>query len=536
MTYFNAQGQGRVGWRSLVVTQVVNAVDADAQAFISAAGITNLTQASAVNTLVNDLKTYGLWTKMKALYPMVGGTATTHKWNLKDPRDLDAAYRIFWAGGVTHSSNGVQFGGVNGYADTRLNANSSMSINDFHISVYSRTNTAVNTYEFGVGNTASERLGLGLSWDSQLPEASAFSSVKTTIPNSGNRTDKYFILNKTSSSSFDLFANTSKTTNTITTATKPNFNLWIGAFNYQNTGYYYTDKSIAFSSVGDGLTDTEAANFYNSVQKFQTTLGRQISDTDAQAFITAASITDSTQQYAINTLVTDLKVANIWTKMLAVYPFVGGTATTHKFNLKDPRDLNAAFRLRFNGGWAHTATGVLPNGTNAFAETFLSTRSVMGTSALDSLHLSFYSRTDVTSSGCDIGSGQNPVYFSSIHSKYNNAGTISTITSLSSSFVYIPNNAPSNAFYLVNRNSISQISLFRNSTKVSLTNLTRNYNSDMPFTISALNRGQGTTPNASDYSSRESAFTSVGYGLTDAESTAFYTAVQKYQTTLGRQV
>ena len=250
--------------------------DADALAFFTAAGITDTTQKSAVNTLVTDLKAANIWTKMKALYPFVGGSATSHKFNLKDPRDLDAAFRIFWAGGVTHSSNGVQFGGVNGYADTRLNANSSMSINDFHISVYSRTNTAVNAYEFGVGNTASERLGLGLSWDFQLPEASAFSSVTNNIPNSGNRTDKYFILNKTSPSSFDLFANTSKNTKTITTATKPNFNLWIGALNYQNTGYYYTDKSIAFSSVGDGLTDGEAAAFYTAVQAYQTTLNRQV--------------------------------------------------------------------------------------------------------------------------------------------------------------------------------------------------------------------------------------------------------------------
>ena len=252
--------------------------DADALAFMTAASITDNTQKTAVNTLVTDLKAYNIWTKMKALYPFVGGSATSHKFNLKDPRDLDAAFRIFWAGGVTHSSNGVQFGGVNGYADTRLNANSSMSINDFHISVYSRTNTDFITYayEFGVGNTASERLGLGLSWLNQLPEASAFSLVENSIPNSGNRTDKYFILNKTSSSSFDLFANTSKTTNTITTATKPNFNLWIGAFNYQDTGYYYTNKSIAFSSIGDGLSDTEAANFYTAVQTFQTTLSRNV--------------------------------------------------------------------------------------------------------------------------------------------------------------------------------------------------------------------------------------------------------------------
>jgi hypothetical protein len=37
-------------------------------------------------------------------------------------------------------------------------------------------------------------------------------------------------------------------------------------------------------------------------------------DPDAQAFITAAAITDPTQQAAINTLVVDLKGYSIWTK------------------------------------------------------------------------------------------------------------------------------------------------------------------------------------------------------------------------------
>ena len=56
--------------------------DADAQAFITAAVITDNTQITAINTLVTDLKAYNIWSKMKALYPFVGGTASTHKWNL----------------------------------------------------------------------------------------------------------------------------------------------------------------------------------------------------------------------------------------------------------------------------------------------------------------------------------------------------------------------------------------------------------------------------------------------------------------------
>ena len=132
--------QARVGWRSFV-TSVVNAVDADAQAFISAAGITDLTQAAAINTLVNDLKTYGLWTKMKAFYPMVGGTAASHKFNLKDPRDLNAAYRLTFFGGLIHDSNGVLGNGTTGYAYTNL-AQNTMGLNNMSIGWYNRFNTS----------------------------------------------------------------------------------------------------------------------------------------------------------------------------------------------------------------------------------------------------------------------------------------------------------------------------------------------------------------------------------------------------------
>ena len=251
-------------------------LDSDACAFIGAASITDSTQKSAINQLVLDLKTANIWTKMKAIYPFVGGNASSHRFNLKDPRTVSGAYYLNFYGGGTHSANGYQPDGATAYADTQLNANSIMGLNDFHITFYSRTNSTSNSYEFGVGNSASERIGMGAYWNSGLPEASAFSTVQNNIPNTGNRTDKCFILNKTTSTSFDLFINTTKQTKTITTATKPNFNLWIGCLNYQNTGYYYTNRQCAFASIGDGLTDSEATAFYNAVQNFNTTLARNV--------------------------------------------------------------------------------------------------------------------------------------------------------------------------------------------------------------------------------------------------------------------
>jgi hypothetical protein len=113
-------------------------------------------------------------------------------------------------------------------------------------------------------------------------------------------------------------------------------------------------------------------------------------DADAVAFLAAAGITDATITSAICTLVTTMKADGTWAKCNAIYPMVGGTATTHKFNLKNPVDTNAAFRLSFVGGWTHSANGALPNGTNAYANTFLTPSTTL---TLLNTHLSFYSRT-----------------------------------------------------------------------------------------------------------------------------------------------
>ena len=132
-------------------------------------------------------------------------------------------------------------------------------------------------------------------------------------------------------------------------------------------------------------------NYYTLINSMGS--GAAAIDADAQAFITAAAITDSTQQSAINTLVTDLKGYGIWTKMKALYPFVGGTASSHKFNLKDPRDLDAAYRLVFNGGGIHSSTGYAGNASNAWANTHLFAQNTLTNS---NLHVSFYSRTAST--------------------------------------------------------------------------------------------------------------------------------------------
>ena len=88
-----------------------DAYDTDAQAFFTAVeggGDTlTTTEKDATNQLVLDLKSDGIWTGMYAIYPFVGATSTSTKWNLKDPRDLDAAYRVSWTGTANFTADGI---------------------------------------------------------------------------------------------------------------------------------------------------------------------------------------------------------------------------------------------------------------------------------------------------------------------------------------------------------------------------------------------------------------------------------------------
>ena len=110
-------------------------IDPDAQAFVSAANVTNDTQKQAVDNLTISLKNNNLWSKMSAIYPFVGGTAFSHSFNLKNP----AQYQITWNGTVTHDQYGFQGDGSTGYGNTNLNAIDAGPSQRVHGSVYCRT-------------------------------------------------------------------------------------------------------------------------------------------------------------------------------------------------------------------------------------------------------------------------------------------------------------------------------------------------------------------------------------------------------------
>jgi hypothetical protein len=247
--------------------------DVDALAFLSAAGITDPTITSAICTLVRSMKADGTWSKCLAIYPFVGGTATTHKFNLKNPADTNAAFRLSFIGGITHSSNGITGNAVNGYCNTFL-PNTSVGVNSNHILTYSRTSINENSIDIGTyGQTppntwgihhSARGFGLGMFFRNQ-------NLIFASAANTDGR--GLYISTRTASNLATMYKNGIQTTTLSNTPVAMlNENFQILAIN----NAFHSSRNLAFASIGNGLTNTDAANLYTSIQAFQTTLNRQV--------------------------------------------------------------------------------------------------------------------------------------------------------------------------------------------------------------------------------------------------------------------
>lgn len=255
--------------------------DPDANAFIAAAGLTDANQKNSINQLVVDLKEYGLWTKMKAIYPFVGGTAETHRWNLKDPRAENAAFYLQFFGGWTHASTGATPNGTTGYGDTKLAASAELSLTNSHLSFYSRTNSSDSNSRVDIGRgagTAGSYINLFTKINNVTNNIGGSIGNKDTVVTNSNGAC-YALITALSSTSQTTYKNgVSVATNTASSSGSlaSTGNIFIGSQGDASGAAQFSNKECAFATIGTGLTDTEAANLYTAVQAFQTTLGRQV--------------------------------------------------------------------------------------------------------------------------------------------------------------------------------------------------------------------------------------------------------------------
>jgi hypothetical protein len=259
--------------------------DPDAQAFIDATGISG-TNATAINTLVLDLKSYGLWNKLYTFYPFVGGTANTCKYNLVNPADTDAAYRITYrnSGSLTFNSNGVQ--NVAGTSNTGMITNFngvSASIGfSWSAGVYGAVvnpgGLDIGVYPGAGSNNQYYLSGNAVSANIFLTDC--FSEIDVRIVVSNATGVGFYQSSRTNNSLVKGYKN-GVVIGTNTATTSANIVSWpiaLGGSHWQSTGVIQDVSKQQFRTVyfSSALTDTECADMYTIVQAYNTTLGRQV--------------------------------------------------------------------------------------------------------------------------------------------------------------------------------------------------------------------------------------------------------------------
>ena len=551
-----------VGFRGVVAP--VSTYDPDAQAFITATALTNTTQKNIINELVLDLKAAGLWTRSYAIYPLITDKVTQvdianqMKYNLKNPLDTNAAYRLSWVGGWTFASTGAL--PSSSYANTFLAPATAFAVDhNKHLSFYSRTNAATAGFSSSIGSDSgggSPNYCRFTIRQSSNGRSSVYGGSNGTATAAAETDSRGFYLSSRTSSTASAFykngaliasgASTNGTTSQITQQ------LLIGAAFSGASVAYYDNKECSFATIGESLTELQSQIYYQIVEKYQVALGRSTSATlpfyydrtksnEYNAYIFATQITDATLRTAINTLIEDMKTIGVWTKVKGAYPMVtdkalqADMATQMKFNLVNPRDTNAAYRLGWVGGWTYASTGATPNGSNAYADTYIAPSTVL---TLNSQHLGYYSRTSAMQAGTNYimgsynGGGTN-AFALSLSSSGNTA--LSLINSTNAGSYPSLTHSNQQGFWMANRPNATANThkLWKNGVNVGST----------PTVTAGTLLGNtiwlGALPNPplpGYFGNAQCAFATIGDGLTDTEVINYRAAVQAFNTTIGRQV
>jgi hypothetical protein len=262
----------------------------------------------------------------------------------------------------------------------------------------------------------------------------------------------------------------------------------------------------------------------------------QILTVRTSAFLTASAISDATIRGGLNTFDIGMIANSLDTKMRAVYPYATDKSTLSdilgqfKFNFMNAVDTNAAYRLSFNGTSTASSNGWIPNGTNAYANTFFQASS--GWTNTNSVSFGVYTRNN-TATAAVMGSSENVITIpdaSFLYTHLNN-NLVYTATTTGAPFSSVSSIGATSGLFVVSRTASNLTTVYRNGTSIGTTVKASTGRSTIPFWLGAANFNGYV-----EYGKGEWAFAFIADGLSGAEASTFYTLVQGLQTTLGRNV
>jgi len=242
-------------------------------AFFNAANITNSTQKSAVDTLVTSLKSNGLWNYANAIYPIVGGNATAHSYNLRNP----SLYQLTYNGtAATNSSTGMKGDGSTSYADTGLNPTNIYNGNGFaSLGIYLRTTQLAATVSaIGAISGATNYFQIYAYFSGNFFGQVDSSDISQAVSNTDST--GWFFASRIGATNSYLQQRAVQTTGFSGAMGLVNNNIYMMAQNNLGSAGFFTSNEIAFAWIGGGLTTSQGSTLYTIIQTYQTSLSRNV--------------------------------------------------------------------------------------------------------------------------------------------------------------------------------------------------------------------------------------------------------------------
>jgi hypothetical protein len=230
----------------------------------------------AVNTLFTDLKTAGLYNKLKVMYPIVGGNAASHALNALSPTTSNTFYLTFSAG-WTHNVSGMTHSAGAYYADTHFIPSVEYSTIESSMGYYNNTPPVVGDgYIMGAYNSGTQW------WSANYQASNNFFMIHFQGNSYFNSLSKLTGFAQTSSNLTNKYAKFTNSVDNVSTSgsaggTRPTVPMYLGNLNL-NGNPHKSDAGaqLCFAYMGDYLTASEQTTMSTIVQTFQTSLNRQV--------------------------------------------------------------------------------------------------------------------------------------------------------------------------------------------------------------------------------------------------------------------
>lgn len=219
----------------------------------------------AIDTFVKSLKTEGIFSKLKAVYPLIGGNASAHSWNLRDITQ----FKMDWYGAGAHTKTGFKGDGISAYGDTNFNQLNNSQLNNESFGFYNRTNTSENSIPMGINAQHDTYIYANLNGVS-------YSRIQSNINNISFSVSDALGFYQTSVSGSCIASKNNVFYTGSGGQSLSNYSFYIGARNSAGNPELFASSELSYAFMGEGLTESELTSHLNAVQQLQIDLGRAV--------------------------------------------------------------------------------------------------------------------------------------------------------------------------------------------------------------------------------------------------------------------